>query len=139
VGFLGFFDPAAEYGLPKREQDFGQTLGFWGIDSGPYVVLPLLGSSSLRDSVGLVADTQLKKLPFDQIEHDNTKNWAYYGSYTLNFLNLRAELLGAEQLLDTAAIDQYVFMRNAYFQKRQTLINGDNPKKPAVSNQELFD
>jgi phospholipid-binding lipoprotein MlaA len=139
VGFLGLFDPAAEYGLPKRNQDFGQTLGVWGIDQGPYLVLPLLGSSTLRDGVGLVADSQVKKLPFDQIEHDKTRDAAYYGGYGLNILNLRAELLGAEKLLDTAALDQYVFMRNAYLQKRQSLISGDSPKKPAVSNNELFD
>lgn len=139
VGFLGLFDPAAEYGLPKRDQDFGQTLGVWGFETGPYLVLPFLGSSSLRDGVGLVADTQVKKLPFDQIEHDNTRNWAYYGGYGLNILNIRTELLGAEKLLDTAATDPYIFMRSAYFQKRQALINGDKPQKPAVSNQELFD
>jgi len=139
VGFFGFFDPATEYELPKRNQDFGQTLGFWGIDQGPYLVLPFLGSSTLRDGVGWVADSHVKKLPFDQIKHDSTKDEAYYGSLGLNILNKRAELLGAEQLLDTAAIDQYIFMRNAYLQKRQSLINGDAPKKPAVSDSELFD
>lgn len=139
VGFFGFFDPATEYGVPKRDQDFGQTLGFWGFESGPYVVLPFLGSSTLRDGVGLVADSQVKKLPFDQIKHDSTRDWAYYGSYGLNLLNVRAELLGAEKLLDTAALDPYRFMRNAYLQKRQSLISGDSPKKPAVSNSELFD
>jgi len=139
VGFFGFFDPAGEYGLPKRNQDFGQTLGFWGINQGPYLVLPFLGSSTLRDGVGLVADSQVKKLPFEQIEHDSTRDAVYYGGLGLNILNLRAELLGAEKLLDTAALDQYVFMRNAYLQKRQSLINGDTPQKPAVSNKELFD
>lgn len=139
VGFFGFFDPATVYGLSKRNQDVGQTLNFWGIDQGPYLVLPFLGSSTLRDGVGLVADSQVKKLPFDQIKHDTTRDEAYYGGLGLNILNTRAELLGAEQLLDTAALDQYIFMRNAYLQKRQSLINGDSPKKPAVSNNELFD
>jgi phospholipid-binding lipoprotein MlaA len=139
VGFFGFFDPATVYGLPKRNQDFGQTLGVWGLESGPYLVLPLLGSSTLRDGVGLVADSQVKKLPFEQIKHDTTQDEVYYGSLGLNILNTRAELLGAEQLLDTAAIDPYIFMRNAYLQKRQSLINGDSSKKPAVSNKELFD
>jgi phospholipid-binding lipoprotein MlaA len=139
VGFFGFFDPAGEFGVRKRDQDFGQTLGFWGFESGPYLVLPFLGSSTLRDGVGLVADSQIKKLPFDQIEHDSTRDWAYYGSYGLNILNLRAELLGAEKLLDTAATDPYIFMRSAYLQKRQALINGETSKKPAVTDQELFD
>ncbi|MEY3221096.1 MAG: hypothetical protein RIT27_2453 [Pseudomonadota bacterium] len=139
VGFFGFFDSATVYGLPKQEQDFGQTLGFWGIDKGPYVVLPMLGSSTLRDSVGLAADISVRNLTFEQIKHDKTQNDVYYGSYTLNLLNKRAELLGAEQLLDTAALDPYLFMRNAYLQRRQALINKDAAKKPAISDKELFD
>lgn len=139
VGFFGFFDPASEFGVRKREQDFGQTLGVWGFDSGPYVVLPLLGASTLRDGIGIVADLQVKKLPFDQINHDLTQKQVYYGSYGLNLLNLRAELLGTEKLLDTAATDPYVFMRNAYLQKRQALINNDTAKKPTITDQELFD
>lgn len=139
VGFFGFFDSATDYGLPKQEQDFGQTLGFWGIDKGAYVVLPLLGSSTLRDSVGLVADTTVKNYPFEYIKPDQTQTDIYYGSLGLKILNTRAEFLGAEQLLDTAALDPYAFMRNAYLQKRQALIDGNTAKKPAVSDKELFD
>jgi phospholipid-binding lipoprotein MlaA len=110
IGVLGFVDVASKIGLEKHDEDFGQTLAFWGIKSGPYIVLPLLGPSSLRDTVAQVPDAFLGGLFF--INHERT-------SYELTFLDLletRARYLGMESLVIG---DEYLFYRDAYFQNRE--------------------
>jgi len=110
IGVLGFVDVASKIGLEKHDEDFGQTLAFWGIKSGPYIVLPLLGPSSLRDTVARVPDAFLGGLFF--INHERT-------SYELTFLDLletRARYLGMESLVIG---DEYLFYRDAYFQNRE--------------------
>ena len=111
-GLGGLLDPATEMGLTRRSEDFGQTLGRWGMGPGPYLVLPLLGPSTLRDSGALLIDRQASASSFI------TNNHAAYGVTALEVVNLRASLLGASQLLDAVALDKYSFLRQAYLSRR---------------------
>ncbi|MGK9064892.1 MlaA family lipoprotein [Stutzerimonas chloritidismutans] len=109
-GVLGFFDVATPMGLQKNDEDFGQTLGAWGLGSGPYVVLPLLGPSTVRDAAGRVPDSFLQ--PYPHIDHIPTRNV----TRAVNVVDLRAELLSAERMITG---DRYIFIRNAYLQNRE--------------------
>lgn len=109
-GVLGFFDVATRMGLQKNDEDFGQTLGAWGIGSGPYVVLPLLGPSTVRDAAGRVPDSLLQLYPY--VDHVPTRNVAR----AVNVVDLRAGLLSAEKMITG---DKYIFVRNAYLQNRE--------------------
>lgn len=120
-GFGGLFDVASSLGLPSPEEDFGQTLGYWGVGSGPYIVWPLLGPSNMRDSVGLAADIYANPLTF--IKNDKVK----YGLTTLGIINLRARLLGVEEAAEGSMFDRYIFYRDAYMQRRQNLIYDGAP------------
>lgn len=120
-GLLGLFDVATPMALPKHNEDFGQTLGHWGVGSGPYLVLPLLGPSTVRDGSGLVVDWQAD--PIARIEDTP----AYWGSIGLKAVDTRAGLLRASRILDTAALDPYVFLRDAYLQRRNNLVYDGNP------------
>ena len=111
-GLGGLLDPATEMGLTRRSEDFGQTLGRWGVGPGPYLVLPLLGPSTLRDSGALLVDRQASVSNF--ISNSNTA----YGVTALEIVNLRASLLGASQLLDAVALDKYSFLRQAFLSRR---------------------
>ena len=111
-GLGGLLDPATEMGLERRSEDFGQTLGRWGVPSGPYLVLPLLGPSTVRDGAALVVDRQgsVARLPPTEA-----------GSYSLTALeliNLRANLLSTTQLLDQVALDKYSFIRDGFLARR---------------------
>ncbi len=119
-GLFGLFDVATPLNLPKHNEDFGQTLGRWGVGSGPYLVLPLLGDSTLRDSVGLVTDWQVD--PVGQIEGRPAR----WGAITLESIDTRASLLRASRILDTAALDRYTFRRDAYLQRRNSLVYDGN-------------
>lgn len=123
-GVGGIFDVASELKIPKHSEDFGQTLGVWGVTPGPYVVLPLFGSSTVRDSAGLVVD-----LKGNLISHAD--NVPVRNSLTgLRLVDTRANLLNAGNILDQAALDKYTFTRDAYLQRRQSLIGGDKPAEP---------
>ena len=122
VGIFGAFDVASRLGLQKHDEDFGQTLGRWGFKSGPYLVLPLLGPSNPRDAVGWVGE-YFTDPEFYLIE-DNPENWIVFGT---RVVNVRANLLEAEELLEQAAVDRYAFLREAYLQRRQNLIHDGNP------------
>lgn len=121
VGVLGLFDVATELDLQKHNEDFGQTLGYWGIGDGPYVVLPFLGPSSARDTVGWVGD--FYAWPVTYVKDDTTR-WVLIG---VRFVGLRADLLEASKILETAALDPYVFVRDAYLQRRRNLVYDGNP------------
>ncbi len=121
IGLLGLFDPASKMGLTKHREDFGQTFGKWGIGEGWYVVLPLLGPSTIRDSVGLVGDYQLD--PVSQHEEVRERN----ALSALRLVDTRANLLSATSLRDTAALDPYLFTREAYRQLRWSRIHDGNP------------
>ena len=121
-GIFGLFDVA--HRLEKHNEDFGQTLGYWGIGSGPYLVLPILGPSSVRDGVGLYADSRPSRLR--HVDHIRTRNQLYL----TKAVNRRAQLLDQEKVLDTAALDRYEFIRDAYLLRRQSLVyDGDPPRE----------
>jgi phospholipid-binding lipoprotein MlaA len=109
-GLLGFFDVGTAMGLQRSDEDFGQTMGAWGLGSGPYVVLPLLGPSSVRDAFGRVPDSMLAAPAF--IDHVPTRN-VVIGAEAVD---LRASLLSSERLVSG---DRYAFIRNAYLQNRE--------------------
>jgi phospholipid-binding lipoprotein MlaA len=109
-GLLGFFDVASKMGLPRNDEDFGQTLGAWGLGSGPYLVLPFLGPSTVRDSFSRVPDSYLNIYPY--MDHVPTRNT----TFGVNIIDTRASLLSAERLIRG---DKYVFIRNIYLQNRE--------------------
>jgi phospholipid-binding lipoprotein MlaA len=117
MGFAGVLDPATEFGMQRRSEDFGQTLGAWGVGAGPYVMLPLLGPSTLRDSAALIADRQMSA---SDLAHTSAGAAAVT---TLEIVNLRANLLNATALLDRVALDRYSFLRDAHLQRRQDAVH----------------
>lgn len=121
AGILGVFDVATELGLEKHNEDFGQTLGHWGVGDGPFLMLPLLGPSNLRDTVGLVADFKLDPITYVDPSRDRNILW---GSRSVS---QRARLLDASKILDTAALDPYDFLRDAYLQRRRSLVHDGSP------------
>jgi phospholipid-binding lipoprotein MlaA len=118
VGLGGVLDPASEMRLEKYREDFGQTLGYWGVPSGPYLVLPILGSFTLRDSLALPVDWYGYPL-----SHVNSDAWMY-GLTVLGIVDVRARLLDASDLAEAAAIDPYTFRREAYLQRRANRVGG---------------
>ena len=121
VGIGGLFDVASHLELPKHNEDFGQTLGVWGVGSGPYLVLPLLGPSTVRDTAGRAV----------QWHYDPLGYWVSFESQVfltgLNLLDSRASLLRTTRLIDAAALDSYSFTRDAYLQRREFLIHDGHP------------
>jgi phospholipid-binding lipoprotein MlaA len=113
LGLAGLLDPASHFGIPKNDEDFGQTLGRWGVPSGPYVVLPFLGPSTVRDGPSLYVDGQTDLRVALHI--DNNVEWALAG---VSFINRRSELLAFDASFD-AAYDRYAFIRNAWLQRRE--------------------
>jgi phospholipid-binding lipoprotein MlaA len=130
VGIAGLFDVASNLGLPSYKEDFGQTLGYWGFGPGPYFVMPVLGPSSLRDAVGFAGDVAVD--PFFSIR----KNEVYWGFIALRIVDRRADLLDAGELMEEAAIDPYAFVRDAYLQRRESLVHDGNP--PQSDDEEFF-
>lgn len=123
AGIAGIFDVATGMGLEKRDEDFGQTLGYWGIGDGPYLVLPILGPSSLRDLTGRVVDWQ-----FDPVtQHSNVAE--RNSASVLKIVDTRARLLAADKVLDEAALDPYVFVRDAFLQRRRSLVHDGDPPR----------
>jgi phospholipid-binding lipoprotein MlaA len=121
VGVLGFVDVATKIGLEKNNEDFGQTLGYWGFGDGPYIVLPFLGPSSARDTVGWVGD--YFAWPISYVDPNRDRN----ALIALRFVDARADLLEASQILETAALDPYTFMRDGYLQRRRNQVYDGNP------------
>jgi len=116
VGFFGVFDVATHIGLPKHNEDFGQTLGYWGVGTGPYLVLPFLGPSTLRDTGGLTVH-----YVYGPGYTDLTETTAQtYGAYGLYAVDLRADLIASEGLISG---DKYTFLRSFYLQRREYLVN----------------
>ncbi len=121
IGVLGLFDVATPSGLKKNDEDFGQTLGYWGIDTGAYIVLPLLGPSNVRDTFGLVGDHYTDPLTY--VEGPAASN----PLYATRIIDDRADLLSAEKVLDEAAMDEYNYVRDGYLQRRLNLVHDGNP------------
>jgi phospholipid-binding lipoprotein MlaA len=132
-GLLGLIDVASDMGLPKHKEDFGQTMAVWGVDFGPYFVIPILGPSSVRDAsgeaVGAFAYLPWQIPKWADFDHRVTWQWSLTG---LDLVQTRASLLDATDLLEQAALDRYAFLRDAYFQRRRNLIyDGTPPSLPA--------
>ena len=128
MGILGFWDVATPLGVEKHNEDFGQTLAVWGVNSGPYLVIPFLGPSTLRDAPARIVDPSW----YLGYKLDNsTLSWSLWA---LNEVQTRANLLKAENVLDTAAIDRYSFIRDAWLQRRNSLIYDGSP--PRVKEEE---
>ena len=125
-GLGGIFDLATDMGLERHKEDFGQTLGSWGVPSGPYLVLPLLGSSTVRDTAALPLDMQGNAL--NAVPHSGDRDRLT----GLNLVNTRANLLRASAVLDDAALDKYTFSRDFYLQARRSEVYDGNPPEPAA-------
>ncbi len=126
-GIGGLIDFATPARLPKHHQDFGLTLGRWGIPSGPYLVLPIFGPSSFRDGVGLAVDTRFSPMIYAPVD-------AKRPLYALQFVSARSDMLGATNILQQAALDKYSFVRDAYTQQRQAALGADSATPPALPN-----
>jgi len=114
IGLVGFFDVASSMGFQKHSEDFGQTLAVWGVSDGPYIVLPILGPSSLRDTLARIPEAFMT--PLLLIDHDRTG----YELTAIDLLDKRARYLGLESIV---VGDEYLFYRDAYFQSREFDIN----------------
>lgn len=119
-GLAGFIDVASMDNIPRHTEDFGQTLGHWGVDNGPYLVLPFLGPSTLRDTTGLVVDTATS----DPITytHNIGEIRLHNQLRAMQFLDKRTELLDAKDIADDASLDAYAFTRDAYLQRRASQV-----------------
>lgn len=122
-GIAGLIDVATPMGLPKHEEDFGQTLAVWGVKSGPYLVLPFFGASTMRD--GLAMPLDLYADPVNQFESIRLQNSAR----VIRVVDIRADLLGASSLMEDVALDRYQFLRDSYLQRRQSRIR-DGESEP---------
>lgn len=133
LGVFGLVDAAAATGYPKHNEDFGQTLGVWGLKSGPYLMLPLLGPSSFRDGIGLFVDGQASLIT-------NRKDMRTRNQLLLaKGVSTRASLLDQEKVLDQAVLDRYSFLRDAYLLHRESLVYDGNPPRPKYDDEEYED
>jgi phospholipid-binding lipoprotein MlaA len=123
-GLLGLIDIASEAGIPKGNEDFGQTFGYWGIPQGPYLFIPLFGPTTVRDGSGWII--RAYTTPVGYIPDVPTRNilWG------IGYLDLRASALQAESLIEKAALDKYTFIRRSYLQRRQYLVYDGAPPPP---------
>lgn len=122
-GFLGVWDVASEMGLEKHNEDFGQTLARWGVGGGAYLVLPLLGPSTLRDTAALPVDWASDPVAVHRPVDESNSMTAF------RVVSRRADLLGASQTLEEAALDKYQFHREAFLQRRRSLVYDGSPPR----------
>jgi phospholipid-binding lipoprotein MlaA len=132
-GVFGLIDVASDMDLPKQNEDFGQTLAVWGVGSGPYVVLPLIGPMTIRDTAGLAVDWTY----FDPIFNRQTLQQSLI-TLSIKYIDLRAGLLKTTNIIDETAPDKYAFIRDAWMQRREFLIYDGNPPDD-FDEDELFD
>lgn len=145
LGVFGFIDWASDMGLEKHNEDFGQTLGYWGVPSGPYFMLPFLGPSTIRDTPGLAVDESYFNPIYNDLENgfptQSREEADMWGMTIIKAIDTRANLLQAEEMIEEAALDRYIFIREAYLQRRQSLVYDGNP--PATDDgfdeSELFE
>ncbi len=145
LGLAGFIDWASDMNMPKHQEDFGQTLGYWGVPEGPYFVIPFWGPSTIRDSAGLLVDSRYFDPIWQELEEglplnrrEKSVSWTVTAA---KGVDKRASLLKAENILNEAALDRYTFIREFYLQHRQNLVyDGNPPEEPVEFNEdELFD
>jgi phospholipid-binding lipoprotein MlaA len=122
-GVGGLFDPASEMGIERGNEDFGQTFAVWGIGPGPYLFVPLFGPTTVRDGTGVLV--RIAVGPVGWIPDVPLRN----SLYGVGAVDLRAQALAASEIVDTAALDRYLFMRNAYLQRRRYLIYDGAPPR----------
>lgn len=130
LGFAGFADVASALGMPKHDEDFGQTLGRWGVPSGPYLVIPLLGPSTIRDAPARAVDIYASPLGLynESVRERNALR-------ALNLVSARASLLEAEKVIQGAALDPYSLIRDAWLQRRRNAVyDGDPPQEPEMED-----
>jgi phospholipid-binding lipoprotein MlaA len=123
LGLGGLLDPATDAGIPRNDEDFGQTLGRWGVPPGPYLVLPLLGPSTLRDTAALPVDWAGDPV------YEHTPVRERNGLTVTRTVGRRADLLAASRTLEEAALDRYVFLRESSLQRRRSLIYDGRPPR----------
>lgn len=127
VGLFGIFDVATHLDLPKHREDLGQTFGYWGAGPGPYLVIPFLGPSSVRDGIGLATTYYIDyRNPILEIDDEGL----YWSTVALRAIDLRADLLRASEVLESASLDEYTFLRDAYLQQRENAVYDGNPPMP---------
>lgn len=131
IGLLGFFDVASTMGLQLHEEDFGQTLGYWGVHSGPYLMVPFLGPRTVRDGAGSIVDGFSDPVQYT-IDHVPTRN-EVLGA---RLVDARAQLIKAEELVTG---DRYIFIRDAYLQRRQFLVNDGEVKDSFGDDDFMYD
>lgn len=133
IGLLGFIDVATHMDLPKYNEDFGQTLAFWGVDSGPYFVMPFLGPSTVRDGLSVPVDWIL----FDPVFQDKELK-VTLSLLVVRYTDKRAGLLKAGDIIDATAPDKYAFLRDAYLQRREYLIHDGNVPESEFEDDDFF-
>lgn len=129
LGLGGLFDPATAAGIDKNDEDFGQTLGKWGMSSGPYLMLPLLGPTTVRDGAGEVADTFTEAPHY--LEDDSTR----YAITAVEVVDIRAGLLDLDEQLNQS-FDRYAFVRNAWLQRREYKVKDGNVEDSSLEEEE---
>jgi len=129
-GIGGLFDVASDLGLERQQEDFGQTLGRWGLPAGAYMVWPLLGPSSLRDTAAMPLDLQWRPAALSQDSATRV------GLSTLQLIDVRAGLLNASRIVDDIALDKYVFIRDGYLARRRSLVYDGEPPEIAEPKDE---
>jgi phospholipid-binding lipoprotein MlaA len=132
LGLGGLFDPATAAGLENNDEDFGQTLGKWGVKSGPYLMLPILGPSTVRDTLGRLPDQYT--YPVNYLEDDSTR----YLIRAVDFLDLRAGLLDLDAQLERS-YDRYAFVRNAWLQRREFQVTDGNVEDQSLELEQGID
>jgi phospholipid-binding lipoprotein MlaA len=130
-GILGLLNVAER--LEKHNEDFGQTMGYWGVSSGPYVVLPFLGPSNVRDGIGLYGDTYIN--PLGNLEDVSLRNQLYIA----RGMDQRARVLDMEKVVDDTTLDRYSFIRDAYMMRRQSLVYDGDPPREKYDDEEYDD
>ena len=133
-GLFGLLDLGPRMDLPKQNEDFGQTLAFWGVDSGPYFVLPFLGPSTVRDGLAVPVDWIL----FDPVFQDKELK-VTLSLLVVRYTDKRAGLLTATDIIDETAPDKYAYIRDAFLQRRQYLIHEGAPPDDVFNEDELFE
>ena len=130
IGLLGVFDIASDAGLEKHNEDFGQTFGRWGVGNGAYVVIPVFGPRTARDTVGLILDVAAD--PVTHVSPNADRNVLL----VLRAVSDRANLLPADKVIEEAALDKYSYIRDAYLQRRRNLIHDGNPPRETEADAE---
>lgn len=128
AGVVGFVDVAKMIDLPKHNEDFGQTLGAWGVPSGNYLVVPFLGASSPREVAGAVGDALLNPLTYTFVFAGSgaAVSAVNAGAKTVDVTDTRADVMPTEKIVDEASVDRYSFIKNAYKQRREYLLHDGN-------------